>query len=106
MNWADVLSCFDLDEVVQNFTQKLNFIYDQHAPWIVYQKRKNYAPWMTKDLKYLISERNRWKQIVSTLNLSHNSILTDDKQHAITMFKYYRNKVNNKKKYDELQYKK
>ena len=33
-------------------------------------------------------------------------MFTKEKQHAINMFKHYRNKVNNKKKYDEMQYKK
>ena len=58
LDWSDVLTCFDINQAVQIFTQKLNSIYDQHAPWIVYQKQKNYAPWITHDMKNLMSERD------------------------------------------------
>ena len=105
MKWADVLTCLDLDEAVKIFTQKLNEIYNQHAPWTVYQKRKNHAPWIMQELKDLMRERDKWKGTLSTLNLSHHSIFNEEKQHAVDMFKYFRNKVNNKKKYDELHYK-
>ena len=106
VDWTGVLICGDLDEAVKLFTTNFNYIYDKHAPWKVYQIRKNYAPWITEEMKALMAERDRWKEVVK----HHNTILQSDinieeKENAIKNFKYYRHQVNNKKKNDEVNFK-
>ena len=47
INWVDVLSCPDLDYAVELFTEKFRSVLDIHAPWIVFQQRKNHKPWIS-----------------------------------------------------------
>ena len=60
-DWKQVLYCADLDQAVEIFTNMFLQILDNHAPWIVFQKRKNFTPWITNDLKVLMTERDFWK---------------------------------------------
>ena len=88
IDWTSVLSCLELDEALGIFNTILNNIYDRHAPWKVYQKRKNYAPWITEELKYLMSERDKWKGIIKNINSnSESNSLSQDKENAINKFK-------------------
>ena len=48
-----------------------------------------------------MKERDKWKVALKNTNLSIH-----EREEISHTFKYYRNKVNNKKKYDELNYKK
>ena len=100
VDWTNVITCPDLDQAVEIFSKLFNDIYDIHAPWKVYQRRKNYAPWVTEELKLLIQSRDHWKEVVK------NSTTEQERENAQSMFKYYRNKINNKKKFDEINYKK
>ena len=106
VNWIDVLICQDLDEAVRLFTTKFNLIYNMHAPWIVYQKRKNFVPWISDDLKYYMKERDNWKQKLKEIKIYSNGIHTHAQEYANCRYKFYRNKINNMKKYDENNYKK
>ena len=62
MTWDDVYGSLDLNLAVQNFTEKLNFIFNIHAPWIKYQRRNNYVPWMSSELKSMILQRDYWNK--------------------------------------------
>ena len=44
----------DLDMAVYIFTEKFKFVLNHHAPWIIFQLRKNYSPWLTKETKDLM----------------------------------------------------
>ena len=85
VDWTYVISCPDLDQAVEIFTKLFNDIYDIHAPWKVYQRRKNYAPWITEELKTLINDRDYWKEAVK------NSTTEHERENAHNMFKNYRN---------------
>ena len=97
VDWTNVLTCNDLNLAVELFTSYLNFVYYNHAPWRIYQRRKNYAPWITEDLKNLMTERDKWKEIVKNLNTSLHQNSIEEKENAITNFKYYIKQVNNMK---------
>ena len=105
VDWYEILTCLDLEEAVQRFTTILNNIYNKHAPWIVYQTRKQYCPWITYQLKTLMKERDvlKWNIKEAKLNRSHN---LEEIQQMHNNFKYIRNKINNFKKTDEETYKK
>ena len=106
IDWSDVLGCLDLDEAVQLFTYKYKDIFNKHAPWIIYQQRKHFSPWITEELKNMINSRNLYKKKIKEINKISNGLVTPELQATMKEFKYYRNKVNNRKKYDENVYKK
>ena len=61
VSWAPVYSCTDVDHAVNSFTSIFNEVLDQHAPWIVYQQRRNFTPWVTPDTIKLMKERDKAK---------------------------------------------
>ena len=67
-------------------------------------KKKKYTPWISEELKHLIEQRNMWKQQSKYLGQLSNGNASSDLEESIKMFKYFRNRVNNKKKYDERKY--
>ena len=67
LNWTDVLSCEDLDIATENLTRKLRYVLDVHAPWIIFQQRKFFVPWLTEDTKQLMVQRDNLKQVAKDL---------------------------------------
>ena len=100
VDWYDVYSCSDVDMAVETFTNKFRFILNNHAPWVKFQQKQHFKPWITEDTKNLMKLRDDWKQAAK--ELPRNS---PDQTHAWAEFKKYRNRVNNKKRHDECNYK-
>ena len=75
-------------------------ILDMHAPWVVYQKRKNYAPWLTSTTLKIMAERDAAKA-----NAAHLAAQGIDASDEWKQFKSLRNKVNNRRKFEENCYK-
>ena len=48
VDWTEVYHCQDVDSAVVAFTRKFVDVLNSHAPWIVYQQRKHYSPWLTR----------------------------------------------------------
>ena len=48
VDWSAVYAAEDVDVATEIFTEKFRYILNQHAPWIIYQQRKNYTPWITR----------------------------------------------------------
>ena len=69
VDWLDVLSCPDINQATELFTFKFKKILDQHAPWILFQCRKNYKPWITQQTIDLMKERDRWKKLATSLSV-------------------------------------
>ena len=67
MGWGDVLYISDLDLATETFTRKLRYMLNIHAPWVIFQKRKFFIPWITKETKQLMMERERFKVEAKTL---------------------------------------
>ena len=57
-NWSEVYQNVDVDIAVERFSSIFKNILDIHAPWILFQKRKSYAAWITDKTKDLINQRN------------------------------------------------
>ena len=107
VDWTEVLRCKDLDEAVACFTLKFKHVLDMHAPWVVFQQRKNHKPWITKETKELMDIRDEWKKKAVELSVeNHNKGSTIDEIEAWKMYRKFRNKVNNTKDNDEYKYKK
>ena len=108
VNWTDVMMCPDLDQATTLFTAKFKYVLDQHAPWIIFQHRKDHKPWITEETLNLMKERDYWKK--NAVNLSHrggNSQFSQQAaQQAWSKFKCLRNRINNLKKNEEYRFKK
>ena len=98
VDWSEVLIETDVDMGVEVFTEKFLNVLDLHAPWIKFQRRKHYSPWLTKETKELIKCRDNWKAVSEDLAKAGAT-------EAWNKFKQVRNKVNNRKKYEENRFK-
>ena len=99
VDWSEVYKCQDVDISTEILTRKIVDILNIHAPWVVFQKRKYYAPWITKETKELIKSRDDWKRI-SEENTKIGNVQAAAE--AWSKFKQIRNKVNNRKKVEEV----
>ena len=105
VDWRDVLTTEDLDQAVDLLTQKLNYVLDQHAPWILFQLRKNYSPWLTDETKDLMRQRDSWKAQAKQLRASSPDLVTEDQEKAWGEYKRIRNLINNRKGSEENEFK-
>ena len=55
VDWTDVLTCEDQDLADETLTKKLRYLLNIHASWIIFQKRKFFAPWLTDEMKDMMS---------------------------------------------------
>ena len=107
VDWTDVLTCVDVDTANDLFTRKLVSILNVHAPWVVFQQRKFFSPWITEETKVLMKQRDELKLIAKNLAMRDQVMGTtsEDQKSAWTQFKQLRNRINNEKKNEELKYK-
>ena len=104
-DWTEVLVCKDLDEAVATFTMKFKYVLNMHAPWVLFQQRKDYKPWITKETKELMSVRDEWKKKAVELSVNNIDVVsTKEETEAWAMYKKFRNLVNNTKKNEEYKY--
>ena len=61
VDWNEVLACRGVDEAVTCFTLKFKHVLNMHAPWTVFQQRKNFKAWITKETKVMIVKRDELK---------------------------------------------
>ena len=69
LDFSDVYSCKDVDEAADMLTAKLVGVLDLHAPWIVFQQRKNFVPWITPETVRLMEQRDSFKREAKGLAL-------------------------------------
>ena len=91
LSWWDVYSCQNPDQATAIFTEKLTKILDLMAPVRTIQVRKNYAPWLSKETKRLMQERNEAQK--------HASQTRD--QDDFRQFKSLRNQATAKMRQDK-----
>ena len=103
VDWTEVYENGDVDEATEIFARKSRFVLNNHAPWIVYQARKHFCPWLTEKTKKLMEERDKLKQAAVGLALAGDEHAAGE---AWDTFKQVRNQVNNRKKYEEIVFKK
>ena len=104
VDWTDVLACNDLDTATETFTRKIRYILNVHAPWIIFQQRKFFSPWITEETKQLMKERDKLKQKAKDLAL-RDAEVSEEQLSAWEAFKKLRNRINNRKKQEEKNYK-
>ena len=91
-----------MDEAVPVFTRKFVDVLNCHAPWVIFQLRKFYSPWITEETKKLIKERDEFKKKAEDLATDGDSVSAAE---AWKSYKKVRNKVSNRTKYEEKNYK-
>ena len=96
LDFSSVYFCNDLDEAVSRFTNLMNQVLDNHAPWVTFQLRKKFNPWITDTTLALMKDRDRAKTEASKLNREGR-----DSSEAWGKYKQLRNKVNNRIKLEE-----
>ena len=106
IDWTPVYSCQDVDHSEVTFTRLFQSVINVHAPWVQYQQRKNYVPWLTEGTKLLIKQRDSLKQLACQLARDNpGQPAGDDQITAWVEYKKIRNQINNRKKSEELVYK-
>ena len=106
INWGDVLCCEELDLATEIFTRKLRSVLNIHAPWIIFQRRKSFCPWITDETRELMKQRDKVKQLAKELALrDQGNNVSAEQQAAWNDYKRLRNKINNTKKNEENRYK-
>ena len=108
VEWNDVLSCVDVDEATERLTTKLRDVLNNHAPWIVFQQRKSYLPWLTPETKELMDKRDMLKKKAKELamrDLGMGREASEEQKKAWTEYKKIRNSVTNEKRNDEVKFK-
>ena len=88
------------------FTKKLRYVLNVHAPWVMFQQRKSFCPWLTEETKQLMNQRDQLKQRAKDLAMRDRGYaVTEEQQSAWAEFKKLRNKINNTKKTEEKKFK-
>ena len=103
-DWSDVYRCTDVDIAAACFTRKFRYLLNIHAPWVRVQQHKNFAPWLTNETKELMIQRDSWKERAKNLAIL-SSVVGPDQIAAWGEYKKCRNKINNRKKKEEINYK-
>ena len=98
IDWTGVYSSQDVDIAVGVFTRLFTQALNQHAPWVIYQQRKRYAPWVTEATKNLMKNRDNLKKKAEDFALAGDD---DAAAQAWKEYKKLRNKLNNRKKFEE-----
>ena len=57
VDWSEVYQSDDPDTSTEIFTRKFIDVLNLNAPWIVFQQKKHYKPWITENTKELIKTR-------------------------------------------------
>ena len=100
IDFTDVLSCPDIDIAVELLTGKIKSVLEEHAPWVGFQKRKKFAPWLTASTLELMKERDLLKA-----KASDHAAKGFDSTELWNKYKQIRNSINNRRKFEEKKYK-
>ena len=106
-DWSDVLTSGDVDQAAELLTRKIRYCLNVHAPWVVFQQRKFFSPWLSEVTKQMMVERDRLKQEAKDLAIrdTERGFTSDEQVAAWVKYKKIRNKINNNKRKDENCYK-
>ena len=106
IDFTYVYCSVDVDEAAELLTAKLVNVLDTHAPWIVYQQRKHYAPWITPETEKLMEERNKLKEKALHLAGLEGRDASEEQAELWKRYKKLRNSLNNQNGKEEIKYKK
>ena len=105
LDFTDVYCCLDVDDAAALLTSKLVDVLNTHAPWIIFQQRKYYAPWITSETVLLIRERDKVKEQAKQLASIEGRDASEEQVELWAKFKNLRNQVSNRTGQEENMYK-
>ena len=100
VDWTPVLVCDNIHFAVEILTIKFTEVLDKHCPWVIYQQRKNFNPWLSQSTLDLMKERDKLK--AQAIQASSQGKDSAEKWGA---YKVLRNRINNRRKYEEKSFK-
>ena len=59
LDFLEVYNCLDADCAAAILTTKLVDVLNHHAPWVIYQERKNFAPWIRPETVCMMRNRDK-----------------------------------------------
>ena len=105
LDFTDVYTTNDVNEAADLLTEKLVQVLNKHAPWIIFQQRKNFAPWVTAETLELMKQRDRLKEEAKVMASNDGIQASAEQVELWDKYKKVRNKVNNRNKQEEINYK-
>ena len=96
----------DVDEAASLLTEKLVTVLNQYAPWIIFQQRKNFSPWITPETLELMKQRDKFKEEAKAMANCEGREASPEQAELWSQHKKLRNQINNRIKQEEIQYKK
>jgi hypothetical protein len=105
LDFTDVYCCRDVDDAASLLTAKLVGVLNNHAPWIIFQQRKHFVPWLTPETEKLMKERDRFKEQAKDMVNHDGRVASPEQAELWSKYKKLRNKINNRIKQEEVMYK-
>ena len=106
LDFTDVYCAIDVDEAASLLTDKLVDVLNVHAPWIVFQQRKDYVPWLTPETVKMMKERDTCKEQAKVMASVEGRGASAEQAELWDKFKTLRNNINNRIRQEEVKYKK
>ena len=70
IDFTDVYECRDVDDAALKLTEKILEVLNFHAPWVIYQERKHFSPWIKQDTLDIMKERDKVKHELKNFTIS------------------------------------
>ena len=102
LDFTEVYSCVDVDEAASLLTEKLVTVLNQHAPWIIFQQRKNFAPWITPETLELMKQRDKFKEEAKAMANCEGREASPEQAELWSQHKKLRNQIYNRIKQEEI----
>ena len=64
----------DIDDAVELFTNMFKSVLNEHAPWSVFQLRKNYALWSSDSTLQMSQVRDEWKRKARNFSVDNRNV--------------------------------
>ena len=106
IDFTDVYCTRDVDDAADLLTAKLVDVLNLHAPWIIFQQRKHFTPWITMETKQLMKERDQFKEQAKAMAIADGRVVSPEQEELWLNYKNLRNIINNKKSKEEVSFKK
>ena len=100
-DFTDVYTSVDVEEAASRLTEKLVEVLNKHAPWIIFQQRKNFSPWITGETLELMKQRDKFKEKVKAMASRDGRHVSAEQTELWEEYKKMRNKINNRTRQEE-----
>ena len=105
IDFTDVYCSKEVDDAAALLTAKLVDVLNVHAPWVIFQQRKCYSPWLTPETLKLMKERDKYKDQAKELASTEGKDTSPEQALLWGKYRQLRNLVNNKTGQEEIRYK-